>query len=183
MTSMLAVDPGSRNTGLARFSISLVNGEQKLDMSTSTLRVPKEWDVRSPEAFDWMMDAFMQLFEQQRFDDVVVEMFRLYPWKSEQQGFSNMATSQLIGVLRCLCTMYETPCHLQGAQWKEAGAAKMRLFGRSHVGRNLHERDAEVHGWLWLHNQMKEGHPKWESLLLSQVASTAAKRKGTSPRT
>lgn len=35
-------------------------------------------------------------------DELVVEEFRVYPWKAQEQGFSEMKTAQVIGVIKFL---------------------------------------------------------------------------------
>jgi hypothetical protein len=155
---ILAVDPGFVNCGLAWFErgVTLAAGERGwrcLDARRfdplSALEVIRDWLPRNDNKAT-----------------LVVEEFRLYPWMMQQQGFSAMGTSEMIGIIRWLhLEVLRGNGHervgwdfassapvlmLQGAILKKRGEAYMRREGIEHVGKNIHARDAELHGWAFV---------------------------------
>lgn len=78
----------------------------------------------------------------------VVESFRLYPWKAQQQGFSQLRVVETIGVLRYLLgeRMIE-----QSASIKKTANALLRARGMAPLavtsGVGGHAKDAELHAW------------------------------------
>lgn len=81
-------------------------------------------------------------------EEVIIEEFRLYPWKLQEQGFREMLTSECIGVLKYICdragvVWVQQPASIQKvteARMKEQG---VRLVSR---GNGPHAKSAELHG-------------------------------------
>lgn len=95
----------------------------------------------------------------------VIEEYRLYPDKLQQQGFSSVGTSEVIGAIKWFVMAQEEPERfgvvMQSAGIKDAGCRRLggdchRLPRQGlthdrdvHVGSNIHSRDAESHGVYW----------------------------------
>lgn len=129
---MLAVDPGEVHCGWAEFSN---------DKCTHA----GEWSP--PEMYQYIVDY------SHRYGELVVEEFRLYPWKSEAQGFSQLRTVEVIGVLRYLASQHELPMIEQSARIKKPTFARFDAMGYEWVSRGHggHAKDAEAHGLYRTH--------------------------------
>ena len=125
----VAIDPGSVHCGVAIF-------EKGACVETVELK---------PQ------DLF-RMMEHTEVDGVVMEEFRLYPWKAKEQTFSPLGTVETIGVVKYLCRKRGFVYVMQSAQIKTPTAAQLNARGvrfRS-VGAGPHCRDAELHGWYYL---------------------------------
>jgi hypothetical protein len=81
--------------------------------------------------------------------DIIVENYRLYPWKSMSQSWSSLETVRFIGAIDFWATLHEYPVHLQdpqvkGIAYKWAGLTVPKNHDMSH------ETDAFVHGVYFL---------------------------------
>lgn len=137
---MLAIDPGEKHCGLAYFE----------DDAT-------DWHVVTayelpPEACFAEVAGFIR----DELDVLIVEAFRLYPWKSEAQSFSQLRTVEVIGVLRYLhARALENGADVewveQGADIKKPAAAICNAKGITALPKsNRHVKDAQLHGWYWI---------------------------------
>lgn len=79
--------------------------------------------------------------------EVVVESFKLYPGQTRKTPYRTMATSELIGKIELLCGQQRVPMVKQDATIKKPTRRQLRARGIKQVGRNTHERDAELHYW------------------------------------
>lgn len=82
---------------------------------------------------------------------VVYEQFVLYPWRMQQQSWSELKTVQIIGVLRHLCRERGIPTYAQGAGTAKGFCtdAKLLAWGFYQKGKP-HSRDAIRHGVQYL---------------------------------
>lgn len=127
----LSIDPGDRNCGVAWW-----RGTELRQTATYT---PDE--------------LYEQINGQLVFKQWVVEEFRLYPWKMQEQGMSEMKTPGVIAVIRYIGTHRSgrtVPVVIQPALIKKPTRALMETMGLTNPGRNLHERDAVEHGYHWM---------------------------------
>ena len=92
-------------------------------------------------------------------DVVVMEEFRLYPWKSAEQGFSQLKTVETIGVVRWIVgTKWSGAVELieQPALIKKPTMGQMRARGVTNLATEEktggHCADAFLHGWYYLNN-------------------------------
>lgn len=79
----------------------------------------------------------------------VIEEFRLYPWKAQEQGYSQLKTVEVIGVVRHLCRRFGVTLVEQSATIKKPTFAQLQARGVLLKGTNQHMRDAEAHGWYY----------------------------------
>lgn len=172
--TLLAVDPGDRHCGLARFKVRPGPTDKdrwRARLTWSTELTPAQL-VAVMENQAWPDAALRDLPEltPETIDVLVVEEFRLYPWMAREQGYSDFKTPRLIGKLELLADWAGVPLYLQGASIKKPSVATARRLvmdcdrpgedlpelvkltsGRyDFVGRNQHVRDAIAHGWYWL---------------------------------
>lgn len=139
MTNVLAVDPGDRNVGYAYFCTDFEDDQSA------------RWADRvNPAQF---VMHYEQLAARGEIDVVVCEAFHLYPWMAQKQGFSDLKTPQLIGVIRYIAEKQGLDFVLQGASIKKIAFTRMRVGGVALHGKNQHARDAEAHGWYYLHKK------------------------------
>lgn len=134
----MAIDPGDKHCGTAYF----VDGVCKWTK-----------DMTQDELFDWLEDHRVgagELFE------VVLEEFRLYPWKSDAQSFSQMLTAEAIGVVKFICKRRDwivTPARTAN---KKPVFAIMRKRGERLIGRTQHEKDAQAHGYYRTQQRLRK---------------------------
>jgi hypothetical protein len=83
---IVAVDPGDSHVGVAQ-------GLQ------SGLRCYCAYET-TPDEFAHQLQGWLRA---EAIDVVVVEEFKLYPWHSGSQHWSEMETPQLIGIIKWLC--------------------------------------------------------------------------------
>jgi hypothetical protein len=89
-------------------------------------------------------------------DTVVIEMFQLYPWMAEEQGWSQMETCEVIGVLKYICWAWDYEPVMQPASIKKPTFAilrrkKIKAYGKT--PKNQHILDAQAHGWYYIFNK------------------------------
>lgn len=126
----LALDPG-KSTGYAYFKS---NGEY---LAGGTIRGYEE-------AFSWFPNIPWD-----KLDSVIVEDFRLYTWKAQQQSWSKLETVKLIGAVEVLGRMHGVPVVLQSPAHKPIAY----MWAGLTVPKNhdmSHETDAFVHGVYYL---------------------------------
>lgn len=95
-------------------------------------------------------------------DAIIVEEFKLYPGKAEQQAFSQLQTSQLIGGIKATWGWYGNHTELveQSASIKKPAKAIARAKKYRSTARRQktgdHCVDAEVHGFYYTHKTLAE---------------------------
>lgn len=139
----LALDPGEKHTGWALFED---------DADDWNLVASGEWGpneaIREIEEWVFPRDRTTGEITKPDLDYVVIEEFRLYPWKSQEQGFSEMLTCQMIGVIKYICNKAKMPFKEQGASIKKPTRAICKAKGvRRLTGTGNHAADAQLHGW------------------------------------
>lgn len=82
-------------------------------------------------------------------DIVIIESFRLYPWKANQQSFSSFETVEIIGVLKFLCEQKGISYIMQPATIKTVWPDE-RLKSEGYYVKNRHSRDAVRHGLYYV---------------------------------
>jgi hypothetical protein len=134
----LSIDPGI-STGYATFK---ANGDL---IRTGTLRDGKT------ELYPFLetLDSDMMVDYLGRPLDIIVENYRLYPWKSMSQSWSSLETVRFIGAIDFWASRWDFPVHLQdpqvkGIAYKWAGLTVPKNHDMSH------ETDAFVHGVYFL---------------------------------
>lgn len=128
--AVLAVDPGDKHVGLA----SWVGGPEP---RRETGEVSHDEVVKRFTAWHQMYLPNAQI--------LVVEEFRLYAHKAQQQKESEMLTAQLIGVLKHVAGELGVQVVLQPAGIKKATRRQLRARKIKQIGRGGHARDAELH--------------------------------------
>lgn len=78
-------------------------------------------------------------------DELIVEDYRLYPWKAMEQSWSQLDTPRLIGIIEHWAWKNELPLILQPATAKQA-FPDARLEKMDMYVPNNHTRDAIRHG-------------------------------------
>lgn len=130
----IAIDPGERNIGVALF----VGDDLK-----QALTYTDEHDRFYRNLVHWLSrEGERQPVE------IVIEEYRLYPDKAMQQGYSQLKTVEVIGVVRYLCSLASVPMIEQGASIKKPTFAIMKARGvEMKRGLDQHARDAIAHGY------------------------------------
>ena len=133
---LVAIDPGDAHVGVAEFA--------------NTEGGPTDWscvwvkEMYPAEFVDWFEKA------RSRYDEVIYEVFRLYPDKAMAQTGSEMLTAQLIGVIKYLAR----DAVGQPASWQQTALGVLRADGvqsRAKLERaGDHCLSAELHGWAYL---------------------------------
>lgn len=145
-TRVLAIDPGDVHVGMAYF-------EDPLCLEA--------WEYGPDEALDYVRGVL----ENQFIDVLVVEEFRLYPWRAQAQAFSQMLTCEMIGALKLAHRLWGATngvgLEIQSAQIKEPTTNILRARGVKSVAKSahagLHAFDAECHGHYYLEHQKADG--------------------------
>lgn len=103
---------------------------------------------------------------------IIYEMYVLYPWLLEEQGFSEVLTVQTIGVIRYLAGKAKVKTVAQPASIKKPTRNQMRVRGIEVPGETIHARDASLHALYHHHG------PRGLSLVQGGVrgASTRPRR-------
>lgn len=125
----MGIDPGATFNGFAALSS---DGET---VATGTMG--------PNEALD-QLDIWLR---RRQIRKVVYEEFVLYPWKADDQAFSNLTTAEQIGAIKWICRSHHVTCIPSKTAWKKPTFAIMEAKGIPLVGRNQHEKDAESHMW------------------------------------
>lgn len=95
---------------------------------------------------------YMKGFLQDRVIDVIVcEDYRVYSWKSDQHKWANLHTPQLIGCIKTMAYLHDTPIHLQMAVEAKDFCTdeKLQKWGMYQEGQR-HARDAIRHATSYL---------------------------------
>jgi hypothetical protein len=129
----ICIDPGDRFCGVALYT---AEGE-----CYATLLYDNEHDTLYGSLVHWLSNKVIA--------QGVLEEFRLYPDKMQQQGYSEMKTPEVIGVIKYLFGLAEIDLRMQGASIKKPSRAHMRAKGIKYVGGAVHEHDAEEHGYYF----------------------------------
>lgn len=90
-------------------------------------------------------DQLVRLLTRDEVDEIIVEEFVLYEKDIGKQAWSKLQTSQLIGAIKLIAYWFRIPIIEQGAYIKKPTRAQLRGRGITQVGRNIHEKDAELH--------------------------------------
>lgn len=80
---------------------------------------------------------------------VVVEEYRIFPDKAMMHSGKTVPTAECIGAIKHIARCYEWPLVEQAAGIKEPMAGLLGGRGFKSIGKNRHEKDAELH--LWYH--------------------------------
>lgn len=104
---LIAVDPGDVHVGVAFFESATPSDDQSWKCVDTQEMTPEEFE-----------DALAETFLDGDIDVLVVEKFRLYGDKAQQQTGSEFRTSQLIGVTKYLHRMHQQHVqqHLDAAE-------------------------------------------------------------------
>ena len=147
---ILSVDPGSVHNGTV-----LWYGAQCAGIKEHT-----------PESlFAWVES----LLRTQAIDVVVCEEYRLYPWLLAEQGFSQVKTVEVIGVLRYLCSRWslgvafvEQSATIKRVARAQAEARKSNAWeaAKEH---GVHCMDAYLHGFFFVNRSINIRSNKEES--------------------
>lgn len=129
VVNLLAIDPGEKHNGFAMWNSG--------DLTDT--------DTLGPDDFVDFLWHYPN-----RWDQIVMEEYRLYPWLLQQQGFSAVETVEIIGVVKHLARQRGWPVEMQPASIKKPAEGITRTRGIRLVGRTRHARDAELHGWYWI---------------------------------
>lgn len=139
---MLSIDPGDRHCGMAFWANDLCVHTVELTQAEC-------------------LYAVRGCLEAAVIDELVVEKFVLYPWKSDQQAFSLLATSQLIGGIKATwgwyslgTTIHEQPASIKKPTFAIAKARHYKSRAR-YDGSGPHCVDAEAHGYYRINNREK----------------------------
>jgi hypothetical protein len=89
-------------------------------------------------------------------DEIILEEFVLYPEEYQNQVWSDMKTSQLIGALKLVAYWFRIPVVMQGAAIKTPTRHQCRARGIRLAGPSIHARDAELHLYNRILRRQKE---------------------------
>lgn len=145
--NVIAIDPGDVHVGMAEFEEG---------------HCVQAWEETPAGALFYVAERLVA----NDFDALVIEEFRLYPWKAQQQAFSQMKTAELIGAFKLLWatngqmivtgTVPNTIWYQQGAAIKKPIDKHLKARGVTMLADENkaggHARDAELHGYHFLSN-------------------------------
>lgn len=133
---ILAIDPGEVHCGTAWFQFGVCR---------ETVEMPPDDLYRLIRNADWNL--------------IVIEEFRLYPDKAGVQGYSQLKTVEVIGVVRYLCAREGITLVEQGASIKKVARAQMLARGVDNLAvterKGGHAADAVLHGWYYTNKTTK----------------------------
>jgi hypothetical protein len=129
-SSLLCLDPGE-TTGWAIFRNGVLTGAG-------------QFRVTSPRVFDKIIDKL-------RPDALVVENYRIYPWRSKQHQWSEVPTLRYIGMIQYVASARGIPVYFQMAQLAKVFATdrKLKEWNLYKID-NRHANDAIRHGVYFL---------------------------------
>lgn len=81
---------------------------------------------------------------------VVIEEFKLYPWKSIAQAWSEFFTVEVIGAVRAICFKFSIPFEKVPAKNYSMGFLYMGMEVPPHSHRLHDQMVAQAHGVYWL---------------------------------
>lgn len=132
---IIGIDPGM-TTGICKFQgTSLINADQ---LNTSLVD-------------DQSFLVLKTYFDKWSCDEVVIEDYRVYGWKTEEHSFAGLHTPKLIGMLITLCILKGLPYTLRMAQPAKAFVTdeKLEAWDLFKKGQR-HSRDAMRHALFQL---------------------------------
>ena len=133
---LLGIDPGSKFTGMA---------ELHADGTTHTYTLE----------YQSVGDHLMQLFARYGSRIVVAcEEFKLYPWKAEEQAFSELRVVEVTGVVKDHARRHGVPVHMTRTGWKRPTTKRLAHHGIPLTGGNRHEMDAELAAWAAIFREL-----------------------------
>lgn len=136
MIPVLSIDPGEKHNAAAFWLDGVLQWQ-----STQS----------QDDLGDQIEDQIIPVFQQGGLV-VVIEGYYLYPWLLQQQGFSEVRTVEMIGVVRRLCRRSGVELVVQKATIKKPAFAIAAYNDMVVPGRNQHERDAWAHGFYYQEN-------------------------------
>lgn len=135
---LLAIDPGDVHCGMALF-----HGDRGCQQA---------WELDPPGCLRYVRGSL----EDGELDVLIIEKFVLYPWKAQEQAYSQMLTCQLIGALKAAWAWWGGECELveQGATIKKPTVGVLRSRKVASKAKQSkaggHAFDAELHGYYYL---------------------------------
>jgi hypothetical protein len=162
-----AIDPGESWCGLGRFELW---PESRAPGDGDYLDQSKRGKIRLVEALTLRPDDLHSALERDVYvlHHVVLERYSLYPWLAREQGYSELLTSQCVGVVKYIARRNGVPYTEQDAKGNlKAGRALAKEMGFRMKDRALgsgrfkyrgpdfdlpgmpHRRDACSHGVAW----------------------------------
>jgi hypothetical protein len=163
-----AIDPGDAWGGLSEIDLAPLGGRLLgtgfVDQSTrGKIRLMQCRTLRPEDLLDELDKIAPQLHA------VILERFSLYPWMAREQGFSEMLTPQMIGVVKWIARSHKVPVYLQDSKGVlksgrtaalQAGfKMKDRVLGSGQwkyrgpdfdLPGKPHRRDSASHGMWWI---------------------------------
>jgi hypothetical protein len=138
-----AIDPGDTHVGLAWFE----DGE----CAWAQEKTPADFLL-------WLESQMINNFVKAYRTEIVCEEFRLYPWRMQEQGFSQMRTAELIGAIRWITRGYDLIMQPASVKKVVVAQAKERGYTWKSRGHGGHAKDAESHGLyrIWKLAESKE---------------------------
>lgn len=96
-------------------------------------------------------DVFDRIFDKFHPTHVVVENYRIYPWRSKQHQWSEVPTLRYIGMIQHVAAIRRVPVSLQMAQLAKvfANDRKLKSWGLYQTDKK-HANDAIRHGCYFL---------------------------------
>jgi hypothetical protein len=128
---VVAIDPGEKHCGIAWFN----NGE----FTAITM---------SPDKFLNQLHKLMLAGD--NLMTLVVEEFRLFPWKSGVQAFSQMSTCEVIGVIKYLARLYNQEVVFQKPSDVKSFVSDNKLRQAGMLTGDSHAKDASRHLFYYL---------------------------------
>jgi hypothetical protein len=132
---MLAIDPGAEHVGWVLF-----NDDNSV----------REYGEHDPETF---LRRLATALHSNRLTQLVVEEFRLYPWKAQAKQFDTLREVEVIGVVKWLAVRAHVPIEMQPARVMKVTEGHLRAEGRQPTTHGRHARAAELHGRFWINRK------------------------------
>lgn len=97
------------------------------------------------DLFNWL-----ESWKLNQFKRVIIEEFKLYPWKSNAQMWSQFFTVEVIGAVRFKSSQFNIPFEKVPSRNKDMGFKYMGTTEPSHSNPLNHQLVAMAHGIYWL---------------------------------
>lgn len=138
---IIAIDPGDKHVGWAAIPVDKLGGWDWDDRHTTTFEPQETLDMLRKISENGIQVIVL-----------VVEEFRLYPWKAKEQGFSQFHTAEMIGQLKLWVRWFspETELVMQPAAVKKPTFAIMQGRKIPLTRGTQHSKDAEAHLYSYL---------------------------------
>jgi len=94
--------------------------------------------------------VWLETWRSHDFQRVIIEEFKLYPWKSQAQLWSEFFTIEVIGAVRFKCFQFDISFEKVPARNKDIGFMYMGTTEPSHSNPLNHQLVAMAHGVYWL---------------------------------